>query len=361
MEFLCIENIVKRYGQLSAADRVSFTVAKGECVALLGPSGCGKTTLLNIVAGFIRPDSGDVRIAGKRITETPPHRRDMGMVFQDYALFPHLSVVENVEFGLRMRGVQAIERRRMAEKALDLVSLSGLGERGAHQLSGGQQQRVAVARALAIEPRLLLFDEPLSNLDARLRDTMRTEIRALLTRTGITSLFVTHDQAEAFVVADRIVVMNAGRVEQSGMPGEIYERPASRYVASFLGSCNLVPGRILDVVAASFTVEALGTRLCAARHTDTSQHLQGSAVTLAIRPHHIDAASGDMPQAENRVTGTVDNVEYLGSITRATVRHVSGVTLAVEARGGAEIAKGDEVALTWSAANTWVLPDATPA
>ncbi len=224
-----------------AVDDISFTVEEGELVTLLGPSGCGKTTLLRMVAGFEDPTSGDILFGGRRMNDMPPNRRDAAMVFQSYAIFPHLSVRENVAFGLRLRNLPEEEIDRRIEKATALVELTGLLERRPDQLSGGQQQRVALARAIIMEPQLLLFDEPLSNLDAKLREQMRVDIRKLQQRLGIASLYVTHDQTEAMSISDRVIVMNAGRLEQMGPPAELYSRPVNRFVASFIGKANFLP------------------------------------------------------------------------------------------------------------------------
>jgi ABC-type Fe3+/spermidine/putrescine transport system ATPase subunit len=358
VSFLAVDGLVKTYGPHRAIDGLSFTVEEGECLALLGPSGCGKTTLLNVVAGFLQADAGDVRIAGTSLAAVPPHRRDIGMVFQDYALFPHLTVAENVGFGLRMRGVAAGERRQTAERVLDLVGLAGFGARNVHQLSGGQRQRVAVARALAIRPRLLLFDEPLSNLDARLRESMRTEIRALLARTGITALFVTHDQAEAFAVADRIALLNQGRLEQIDTPAALYERPASRFAAGFLGSCNLISGTSLGADGETLWIAALGGRIAVAWRAPTAVPAAGQPVSVAVRPHHIGLAPGSPGSAENVVVGRVETIEYLGALTRITVRHASGALLTVELSGRAALQAGDAVSPRWHAADGWALLDA---
>jgi putative spermidine/putrescine transport system ATP-binding protein len=222
MGSLHVRGLVKRYGTATAVDSLSFGI-DGQCLALLGPSGCGKTTTINMVAGFIAPDEGQILIDGKDVSATPPHRRNTGMVFQDYALFPHKSVAENVGFGLRMRKVPASERVMRTKEVLQLVGLDQFGDRYPHQLSGGQRQRVALARALVIRPSLLLLDEPLSNLDAKLRESLREEIRALLDKTGITAVFVTHDQAEAFAVADQVALMNKGRIVQVGSARDLYQ------------------------------------------------------------------------------------------------------------------------------------------
>ncbi len=234
-----LRQLCKRYGASVAVDRIDLSIADGEMMALVGPSGCGKTTALRMIAGLIEPDAGQVRIGGADLTRAPVHTRNLGLVFQSYALFPHMTVFENVAFGLRRRGVREPELGRRVGGALDLVRLAALAGRYPGQLSGGQQQRVALARAVVTEPRVLLLDEPLSNLDAALRDEMRVELRRLQQRLGITTVFVTHDQHEALTLADRMAVMRAGRIEQLGTPQEVYERPASAFVAGFVGRSNL--------------------------------------------------------------------------------------------------------------------------
>src|SRR4051794_30573025 len=234
----------REFGSTVALDGLDLTVRPGEFLALLGPSGCGKTTALRMLAGFEHPDSGAVLVDGEDVTHVPAHRRDAGMVFQSYSLFPHLNALDNVAFGLRMRKVRTAERRTRAAELLELVGLGDKGERYPHQLSGGQQQRIALARALALEPRVLLLDEPLSALDAKVRMTLREEIRRLQLSLGITTIFVTHDQEEALSIADRVAVLRAGRVEQCAAPAELYDRPATAFVGEFVGTMNHLPGRI---------------------------------------------------------------------------------------------------------------------
>ncbi|MEI6202069.1 MAG: ABC transporter ATP-binding protein, partial [Enhydrobacter sp.] len=245
MSGIVIAGVSRTFGTVRAVDNVDLTVEQGEFFTLLGPSGCGKTTLLRMIAGFSELDGGEIRFGTKRIDKLPAHVRDIGMVFQNYAVFPNLSVAGNVAYGLKARRVSPSDIASRVEEALALVQLAGYGDRQPHQLSGGQLQRVAIARALVIRPQVLLFDEPLSNLDARLRVSMRGEIRALQKSLGITAIYVTHDQEEAMSVSDRIALMNAGRLEQVGVPVEIYRKPATRFAAEFMGTTNLVEARML--------------------------------------------------------------------------------------------------------------------
>ncbi|MCL5046596.1 MAG: ABC transporter ATP-binding protein [Actinobacteria bacterium] len=299
--------VSKRYGRNSVVDQVSLAVEQGEFVSLLGPSGCGKTTTLRMIAGFIPPSEGEVRISGKRMNEIPPHRRDTGMVFQQYALFPHMTVAENVAFGLKMRNIKGAEIKRRAQEALDLVQLSGLETRMPRELSGGQQQRVAVARALAIRPQVLLLDEPLSNLDAKLRAETRVELRRIQKETGITAIFVTHDQEEALIVSDRIAVMNEGRLVQIGSPHEIYNEPATRFVADFIGKTNFLHGRVEQgrfITGSGFVLPARGT-------------VASGEATLSIRPERISI--GAVPEAVGW-QAEVERVIYMGDRSEIVVR-----------------------------------------
>ncbi len=293
-----------------AVDNVSFSLPRGEMLALLGPSGCGKTTILRMIAGLVDPTAGEIVLNGRSIAAIPVHKRNIGMVFQAYALFPHMSIAENIAFGLEMRGVNRSERDKRVRRALDLVKLSGLGERRVSQLSGGQQQRAAIARSLVIDPELLLFDEPLSNLDAKLRDEMRDEIRDIQARTGVTAIFVTHDQEEALSMADRLVVMSNGKVEQIGTPGDIFDRPATGFVARFIGSGNFFPARVSDKPGL-LEVQGLG-RLKA------SQPLPASGLAeILIRPHRLTLATAAV---DNHFTGTVEHIVYRGQVQSMTVR-----------------------------------------
>jgi len=258
MSDLVLRNVSKAFGSAIAVDDLSFRVEQGEFIAILGPSGCGKTTTLRMIAGFERPDSGAILVDGRDMTGVPARKRDIGVVFQSYALFPHMTVFQNVAFGLEMRKLGREQVRAAVEAALARVRMAELHARYPHQLSGGQQQRVALARALAIRPRVLLLDEPLSNLDAKLRDDMREEIRRIQQEVGITAIFVTHDQSEAFALADRVAVMEQGRLQQIADPVAIYERPANATVTSFIGQSNVVPGRVLSATSDSVTMTADG-------------------------------------------------------------------------------------------------------
>ncbi|MFB7505573.1 ABC transporter ATP-binding protein [Streptomyces broussonetiae] len=297
----------REFGATVALDGLDLTVRPGEFLALLGPSGCGKTTALRMLAGFEHPDSGAVLVDGEDITHVPAHRRDAGMVFQSYSLFPHLNAVDNVAFGLRMRGVRTAERRTRAGELLELVGLGDKGERYPHQLSGGQQQRIALARALALRPRVLLLDEPLSALDAKVRLTLREEIRRLQQELGITTLFVTHDQEEALSVADRVAVMRAGRLEQCAAPAELYGRPATAFVAEFVGTMSRIPGELADG-----SVQVLGQRLPA------DGDVPDGPVDVLVRPEAVQVAADE--QGGARVVATA----FLGAVVRVTVRLADG-------------------------------------
>ena len=303
-----LEDLSRHYGPTMALDGLSITIEAGELVALLGPSGCGKTTALRLVAGLEDADAGRVVIDGRDVTHLPTSRRDTGMVFQAYSLFPHMTARENVAFGLRMRKVGSAERRQRAGEMLELVGLSTQADRYAHQLSGGQQQRVALARALAIRPSILLLDEPLSALDARVRSQLRDEIRRVQREVGITTLFVTHDQEEALAIADRVGVMRAGRLEQLGPPIAIYAQPATPFVAEFVGLTNRLAGMVRD---GSVDVRGIRLPLIASDTPD------GPAVAL-VRPEAVSLAAA-APNSNGPLSGTVIAVAFLGAVSRLTV------------------------------------------
>jgi len=338
---LQVTGLTKRYGESVAVDAFSLAVARGQLVALLGPSGCGKTTTLRMIAGLVEPTAGSIVLEGRPVEGVPIHRRNIGMVFQQYALFPFLSVFENVAYGLRERRVAKEEARERVTKMLDLVGLTGLGERRIRQLSGGQQQRVALARALVINPALLLLDEPLSNLDTKLRERVRGEIRDLQRRLDITTVFVTHDQDEALSIAHVVVVMRGGHIEQVGTPLEIYQRPANAFVADFIGACNLVPSEVLRA--------ADGIAHCRMGETQvrvaTASLRAGDRTTLAARPERLHVGAGESSSPSLR--GRVVNATYLGARTSYEIE-AAGTVLRCDVHGGmAPMATGTSVSIGW--------------
>ncbi len=315
MTHLVLRGLSKHYGPAVAVERVDLELARGKFLALLGPSGCGKTTTLRMIAGLIDPTGGEILVDGTDITHAPPYRRDMGLVFQSYALFPHMDVARNVAFGLKMRGIDGAEAETRVAEALSLVRLTGFEGRRPKQLSGGQQQRVALARALVIRPRLLLLDEPLSNLDAKLREEMRGEIRDIQQGLGITTVFVTHDQTEALAMADLVAVMDSGRVAQLGQPADIFERPATPFVAGFVGRINALPG------------EAAGEEVRIGDRTLRTATAARGPVTLMVRPHRI--ALAERPGATNRLDGTIRRLTYVGEVLEIEL-DVGGASLKIE-------------------------------
>src|SRR6476646_1238755 len=316
MAFLTLTQVQKRFpgGGAAAVQDFNLDVARGEFVSFLGPSGCGKTTTLRMIAGFERPTAGTITVDGKDITNRPPNQRNVGMVFQSYALFPNLTVADNIGFGLKVRGKSSADIRKRVDELLGMINLPDRGNRYPYQLSGGQQQRVALARALAIEPQVLLLDEPLSALDAKIRISLRKEIRAIQRQLGITTVYVTHDQEEALSLSDRVVVMSDGRIEQIGTPSQIYNFPATAFVASFVGTLNLVNAGVIDAPTGRLSID--GQEIRASKVTTNASN--DGRVTLALRPEGISLGEGD--PGSNRLTGTVEDVNFLGSLVRIRVR-----------------------------------------
>jgi putative spermidine/putrescine transport system ATP-binding protein len=317
---ISIRDVTKTYGGTAALDKVSLEIASGEFITLLGPSGSGKTTLLMVLAGFIRPDSGEIGFGGRDVTLVPPHKRDVGMVFQNYALFPHMSVAGNLAYPLKLRGVSRSEIKKRVAQALDVVQLAGLGDRQVEQLSGGQRQRVALARAIIFEPRILLMDEPLSALDKKLREQMQIEVRHLHRRLGMTTVYVTHDQREALTMSDRIAVINHGRLCQIDRPQDLYERPDNRFIAEFVGESHFLPVEVRG--GAAYLGERQVKLAAPPRHQATVQY-------LVLRPEKlrlVDAADG---VGLNVFTGEVKELVYQGESSLLYVALADGQPIAI--------------------------------
>jgi iron(III) transport system ATP-binding protein len=334
-----LRGLTKRYGNVAVVDHVSLIIEHGHLVCLLGPSGCGKTTTLRLIAGFVEPSGGEIRIGDRLISSPahtlPPERRNMSMIFQSYALWPHMTVAENIVYGLKLRKLDRATIAKKLDAILATTRLAPLAERYPGELSGGQQQRVALARALIVEPETLLLDEPLSNLDANLREEMRFEVRRLHDAYRYTTVYVTHDQSEAMTTADLIAVMNGGKIEQSGTPEDIYDRPVSEFVARFIGSSNVIKGKALDEARIDFTGAALkcvGAKLRA-----------GSAAAVSIRPHDIRISVERPRQAENAVPATVTRQVFLGGSRDYMVEAKDGTQLRVVTAAGVSIPQGSAV------------------
>ena len=350
MAGISIERVSKRYGPVAAVRELSLEVRDREFLTLLGPSGCGKTTLLRLIAGFLRPDAGTIRVDGLTLSSAdavvPPERRGMGMVFQNYAIWPHKTVFENVAFGLEVRRVPRADARERVGRVLELVNLEGLEQRFPSELSGGQQQRVALARSLVVEPKILLLDEPLSNLDAKLRERMRWELKDLQRRTGITFVYVTHDQAEAMALSDRIAVLHRGSLLQDGPPRDVYARPASREVADFMGLVNLLPGRVVRAAADDSLVSVAGSepvRVSLAAVLDV-----GAGVQVAIRPESLRLApDGADAAAACVLRGKVAELTFLGNLIDCHMVLEDGTRVRVQADPEASLQVGQALRITF--------------
>lgn len=348
-----IVGVTKRFGNNLVVDNVSLELQDHQFVTLLGPSGCGKTTTLRMIAGFLQPDAGEIRVGGQIVSSAsfmlPPERRNMGMVFQNYAVWPHMTILQNVAFGLEMKKVPRQEIKARVEKMLEMVGLAGLGSRYPGQLSGGQQQRVALARALVVEPTILLLDEPLSNLDAKLREQMRFTLKELQQRTGITFVYVTHDQAEAMAMSDRVAVIQHGKVQQYGPPGDVYKRPANRLVADFMGLVNLLPGQVEQVIGGGQSQVRLAPGWLVMAQVPPEARA-GDTVTLVARPEDIHLLPlGEARGGEFLSRGKVTKLTFLGNYIDGHVR-LHGFDLRVQAPNSTWLTEGEDVAVQLNSA-----------
>ncbi len=356
-----LHHVIKRFGSVVAVDDVSLSIENGEFFSLLGPSGCGKTTTLRMIAGFETPTEGEIYIQGEAMGLTPPFQRNTNMVFQNYALFPHMNVAKNVSFGLEMKKVPKADIRQRVEEALEMVRLAKFGERKPNQLSGGQQQRIALARALVNRPSVLLLDEPLGALDLKLRKEMQIELKSLQHRVGITFVYVTHDQEEALTMSDRIAVMSGGRVLQVGTPTEIYEQPNCRFVADFIGESNFLSGEVSDIGADTITVAVDGVLpVQVARRRKVNR---GQAVTVAIRPEKVRLHRQRSPGVANAFPVVVENVVYIGTDTQYIVRLTDRTRLKVREQNLTPLltevpfSQGDRVIAEWQPESGLILVD----
>jgi spermidine/putrescine ABC transporter ATP-binding subunit len=335
-----LRNSTKRYGKLLANDHLNLEFIRGELTTLLGPSGCGKTTALRTITGQVIPDEGQVFIDGVDVTHVPTHKRELGMVFQNFALFPHMTVYQNVEFPLMIRNQPVAERREGVLETLRLIRMEEYAQHYPRQLSGGQQQRVGLARALVYRPKVLLLDEPLSNLDAKLREEMRFEIKDLVRRLGITAVYVTHDQAEALAMSDRVAVMHAGRIEQVGTPDEIYECPRSRFVADFIGLSNFLRGRVVEISEQEAVIDLDGLRLVVPA---TGEARSGEEWLVFVRPNDVELLPPVGEPAQNELDGIVGKFTYLGDRIDYRVTLTPSLELRVQTDGKVRFAAGDRV------------------
>jgi putative spermidine/putrescine transport system ATP-binding protein len=356
---LQLNNVSKAFGAITAVDRISFTLAKGEFLSLLGPSGSGKTTTLQMIAGLTHPNSGEILLAGQPIGPLPPYKRDIGMVFQNYALFPHLTVARNIAFPLEMRHMRGADIRRSVEAVLKLVDLPGFEARYPRQLSGGQQQRVALARAIVFEPKLLLMDEPLGALDKKLREQMQLEIKHLHERLGVSIIYVTHDQDEALVMSDRIGVFNQGRLDQVGTAEQLYEHPMTRFVAEFVGETNMIPGEVREGANGCCTLKTGDGPLRGRAQHDFAI---GSAALISVRPERMQLEVGHVVGSEReQIQGRICEVIYMGRLRKYVIDTVGGQKLVVARQAAGSEARpftaGDTVIATFVPGDAVVLQD----
>ncbi|WP_354107555.1 ABC transporter ATP-binding protein [Bradyrhizobium sp. LB14.3] len=354
---MSLSNLERRYGGFAAVAGVSLDIHSGEFLTLLGPSGSGKTTTLMMIAGFQAPSKGDIAIDGASVVSTPPYRRNIGMVFQNYALFPHLTVAENIAFPLKQRRVPKLEQARLVGEALELMHLPGHGRRYPRQLSGGQQQRVAVARALVFKPRLLLMDEPLGALDKQLREHLQLEMRRLHAELGITFIYVTHDQEEALTMSDRIVVMNDGKIAQVGRPVDLYDRPCNHFVASFIGESNFLPSVVRGLENGMIVAECGGMLL---RAVTSLRPAVGAEVTLATRPERLHFAErlAESELAVNRITVTVTEAVFAGERCRYLLKADNGTSMVLKEASSATVRRhdvGDRAEIAWPVVDTIIV------
>lgn len=355
MSIVTVEDLVKQFGEVTAVENASFEIADGEFVSILGPSGSGKSTILRMIAGFEEPTSGVVTIDGENVVGVPPFNRDVNMVFQNLALFPHLTVGENIQYGLKQAGVPKTERKERVEEMLSVVDLEGYADRKPDELSGGEQQRVALARAIVNKPKIVLFDEPLASLDRKLRQHMQVELQRIQAETGITFLYVTHDQEVAVAVSDRMVLLNDGEIEQIGTPADMYDRPVSKFVADFIGDVNTFSGQVQELTDTAVTVDLLGSTVeLELSETIGSDLSPTDAVHVCLRPNNLSVVNGETTDDVAGVSGTVANRIY----------HGDGVTFIVDTEVGrltveddAPYDIGDDVLVTGSWADAYVFPE----
>ncbi|MDX0438081.1 polyamine ABC transporter ATP-binding protein [Sinorhizobium medicae] len=349
--FIHFDNVSKAFGVMTVVDNLELAIQQGEFVSMLGPSGSGKTTLLMMLAGFEAPSSGSISVKGKRVDALPPYKRNMGVVFQNYALFPHMTVAENVAFPLKMRGVSRSETAERVGKALDMVQLGQFHERRPSQLSGGQQQRVALARALVFEPEVVLMDEPLGALDKKLREQMQMDIRDIHHRLGLTIVFVTHDQAEALTMSDRIAIFNHGKIEQIGKPSEIYDRPTTQFVAEFIGETNLLSGRVTACRNGLLDVAVEGGQQIEV--ASTAKFEPGEHVKVSVRPERIELAPAG--GSANELSVRVSDVVYRGDHLQVIAAAASGPLVVKSTRKASAPRIGDEAVASFSPEQCWIV------